>query len=258
MTRSLKVDTPRTLAPVHIYGRVGPKFPNGAVFTRPTVNDEVYSLCIQEYRVWSLARVVGSSGEKQLVPGFGGFISATGAKPTAKSAIDYFTPIDEPFTETSTVKELLRRSEEATTEVGQYYVLNTFDLGGCMKALPLIWKFPDEYERHVVTPGPFHTAMNYIGMVTGHKCRGSGYAEILIEAKLVTSGCLSSILKGKAYAKALFCLKTVTEAMERLLIERFTDEEKIEVANPKALLKTKTPSVSTQTTGWFSNLPKTC
>ena len=136
--RSLKVDTPETLAPIHIYNRVGPKFPTGAVFTPPTANSEVYSKCIRVYQVWLLARVVGSSGEKQLVPGFGGFISATGIKPSRKSTIDYFTPINQPFTEFSVIKELLRRSEDATMEVGQAYVLNTFDLGGCMKALPLI------------------------------------------------------------------------------------------------------------------------
>ena len=32
-TRSLKVDTPETLAPVVMYSRVGPKFPEGSVFT---------------------------------------------------------------------------------------------------------------------------------------------------------------------------------------------------------------------------------
>ncbi|KAK3748756.1 hypothetical protein QZH41_020323 [Actinostola sp. cb2023] len=195
-TRALKVDTPETLAPVHIYSRVGPKLPERAMFTMPTVNSEVYLKSVKEYQVWMLARVVGSSGVKQLVPGFGGFVSATGTKPVRKSTIEYFTPINQPFTEYSVIKELLKRSENATREVGQEYVLNTFDLGGCMKALPLIWKFPDEYKKHVVLPGPFHTGMNYMGMVTGNKCRGSGYSEILIEAGLVTSGCLTSVLKG--------------------------------------------------------------
>ena len=60
--------------------------------------------------------------------------------------------------------------------VGQEYVLSTFDLGGCMKALSLIWKAPDKYKKHVVTPGQFHTSMNYMGGLTGHKCRGSGYS----------------------------------------------------------------------------------
>ena len=71
-----------------------------------------------------------------------------------------------------------------------------------------------------------------MGMVTGHTSRGSGYAEILIEAELVTSGCLRSVLTGKAYAKALFCLKAVSEAMERLLIKRFVEERNVEVSNP--------------------------
>ena len=45
-THALKVDTPETLAPIHIYSRVGPKFPKGATFTPPTINTEVYSKCI--------------------------------------------------------------------------------------------------------------------------------------------------------------------------------------------------------------------
>ena len=49
---------------------------------------------------------------------------------------------------------------------------------------------------HVVTPGAFHTGMNYMGMVTSHKCSGSGFTEILIEAGLVTSGCLYPIHTG--------------------------------------------------------------
>ena len=106
-------------------------------------------------------------------------------------------------------------------ENGQQYVINTFDIGVCMKAIPLIWRFPDTYTKHIIIPGQFHTAMNYMGMITGHKCRGSGYSEILLEAQLVTSGCLKSVLSGKAYSKALFCLKIVCEALERLLMEQY-------------------------------------
>ena len=157
-------------------------------------------------------------------------------KTSRKLTIDYFSPIDQLFTEYSVLRELLKRSEDATLEVGEKYVLSTFDLGTCMKALPLIWKFPEECKNYVVTLGPFHTMMNYIGMFTSHKCMGSGYSEILLESGLVTSGCLKSVLKGKAYAKALFCLKTVSEAMERLLIECFSEEENVDVTYPVALL----------------------
>lgn len=183
-----------------------------------------------------MTRVAGSKGVKQIVPAFGGFISATGVKPAKTSTIEYLTPIHQPFPNYSVIKELLKRSEEANSAVGQEYVINTFDLGGCMKALPLIRNIPQQYTKHVVIPGPFHTGMNYIGMVNGNKCRGSGYSDILIEAGLVTSGCLTSVLKGKAYAKALFCLRTVTEDKERLLLDRFLEEEEVESPDLLALL----------------------
>ena len=232
--RSLKVNTPETLPPLQ-FSRVRPKFPEGSSFTPPAENDTVYATKMHEYYVWLFSRYIGSNG-KQPVPGLGGFTSATGTPPPRKSTVDYFTPIHQSITDNLVVRELLKRSEEATVEVGQKWVLNTFDLGVCLKELPIIWRWPEEFANHVVMIGPFHTSMNYIGMFTGHKMRGSGYAEILLEAQLVTSGSLKGVLSGKAYAKSLFCLKTTCEAMERLLMERFTEEENIPIDDPTALL----------------------
>ena len=147
-----------------------------------------------------------------------------GSLPQKKTVIDYYEPVHFPITQYETVEELLKRSEEATEAVGQKYVINTFDLGVCMKALPLVWKYPEQYTKHIIFLGPFHTKMNFIGMLTKNKARGSGYAEILMEAKLVKSGTLKSVLSGKAYAKALFNLKAVVEALERLLFDVFTEE----------------------------------
>ena len=93
-----------------------------------------------------------------------------------------------------------------------------------MKAVPLVWKYPERYKLHVITPGPFHSGMNFIGMLRDHKCRGFGYKDILLEAVLITSGSFVSVLKGKAYNKAIFCLKTRVETMERLLIEQYMEE----------------------------------
>ena len=66
--------------------------------------------------------------------------------------------------------------------------------------------------------------------------RGSGYTDFLVEAQMVTSGSMKGVLKGKAYAKSLFCLKTVCEAMERLLLEIFCEEENVTIADPEVLL----------------------
>ena len=85
---------------------------------------------------------------------------------------------------------------------------------------PLVWKYPDQYWKHIIFPGPFHTKMNFIGMLTKKKVRESGYAEILIEVKLVTSGTLVRVLSGKASLKALFNLKAGVEALEWSLCQR--------------------------------------
>ena len=201
------------LQPVHNATRKDPSFPKEASFLPPVANDVEYDLALKRYRTWILARILGGGEHEQSVPGFSGFTSATGIKPERKSTIEYFVPIDHPFTSYATIRELLKRSELATNKVGQKYVLSTFDLGGCMKALPLIWHNPDLYQNHVVSPGSFHTVMNYLGILTNRKCSGSGYAEILVESGLVTNGRLDAVLRGKAYAKAKFSIK----AQERIL-----------------------------------------
>ena len=63
--------------------------------------------------------------------------------------------------------------------------------------------------------------MNFIGMLTKKKGRGSGYAKIEIEVELVTSGTVVSVLSRKEYSKAFFNLKVVVEALGWLLSEVF-------------------------------------
>ena len=90
------------------------------------------------------SRLISSHG-KQEVPRISGFISLIGFLPQKKTMIDYYEPVHFPTTQYKTVDELLKRSEEATKTVGQEYVINSFDLGVCMmKALPLVWKYPDD------------------------------------------------------------------------------------------------------------------
>ncbi|KAJ8333550.1 hypothetical protein SKAU_G00415580 [Synaphobranchus kaupii] len=135
----------------------------------------------------------------------------------------------EPITANETVAEFLDRTEAATDEVGQEHVVSTFDLGVVMKACPIIWKFMKRYKRHIILIGPFHTGFNFAGRITGCKMHGAGYADILIEAKLVTSASLKCVLSGKNWALAIWCLRTITEAAERLLVEIFIEEEGIEI-----------------------------
>ena len=98
-----------------------------------------------------------------------------------------------------------------------------------MKAFPLIWTFPDKFKENVVIPGPFHTEVNFIGLLTNHKIRGYGYAEIIEGIRLVTKSYTKNVLNGNAFAKALFSLKAVNEVLEPLLLEVFCEEENVEI-----------------------------
>ena len=84
-------------------------------------------------------------------------------------------------------------------------MINTFDVRVCMKTLSLVWKYPDQYSKHIFL-GRSHTKMKFIGKLTKKKI-GSGLVGILIEEKLVTAGTVVSVLSGKEYSKVLFNLK---------------------------------------------------
>ena len=72
-------------------------------------------------------------------------------------------------------------------------------------------------------------------MLTNHKTRTSGYAEILLEAGLAEKGYLRNCLSGKAFVKAIFNLKATVEALDRLLIDVFFEQKNTEI-HPQALL----------------------
>lgn len=154
-SRSLKVEKTEMLPPLHIYSRNGPKFPVEASFDFPPENEDHYNTALRNYYIWLFSRRISSKSGQQVCPALGGFTSATGEPPGKKTTIDYFVPISQSITQYSVVQELLRQSEVVTTEVGQEYVLNTFDLGVVMKAMPLVWRNPDKYSKHIITPGEY-------------------------------------------------------------------------------------------------------
>ena len=118
------------IPPFQLYKKTGPKFLDTATYKHPDINKTIYDKCLKEMQVWFLAPISSSGRETQLIPAFGGLTSATGSSLEMKSKIDYFTPMDQPFTDSVVVRELLKRLEKTTDAVGQQCVLNTFDQGG--------------------------------------------------------------------------------------------------------------------------------
>ena len=71
--------------------------------------------------------------------------------PERTTTIDYCkSTVHQPLTQYEAVQELLQQSEETTKAVCKKYTINTFNLGVCKKALPLIWTFLDKFKEHFV------------------------------------------------------------------------------------------------------------
>ena len=173
--------------------------------------------------VWLFIRKDMSSAG-QNVPGWGGFVSVTGSRPMQLTTIVHYPVINRPITDYSTVQECLRVAEEATREVGQTYTISTFDLGVCMKALTLIWNDPEKNKNHIVMVGTFHLVCAYFKMV-GKKMAGSGLYDVLLEAGLIGSGSVHGVLSGKHYERAMHCHKILLESLERILLDKFLEQE---------------------------------
>jgi len=171
--------------------------------------------------LWILIRL-HSTREKQSVPGWGGYISFTGSVPERLTTIDYYPIIPQPITDIEAVAECLRYSEDGARQVGQRYVITTFDLGVCMKALPLVWANVQRYQDHIIMIGTFHLSCAYMKML-GKKMEGSGLTDILLEAGLITSGSLKGVTSGTNYSRSLRCHKVLVESLERLLLGQFLE-----------------------------------
>jgi hypothetical protein len=169
--------------------------------------------------LWVMARYLGSYVEQEL-PGLAGFWSVLGDEPPRLTIINYYPVIDQPITDNKAVHECLSYSEQGAREVGQKYVVTTFDLGVCMKAYPIIWNQPKTFEHHIIMIGTFHVVCAYFKMI-GNKIEGTGLSDILLEAGLIEPGSVTGVMSGKHYSRTMHCHKILLEALERLLFEEF-------------------------------------
>ena len=115
---SHSVDTPATLVPLN-FNRIGPNFPDGCTFHMLEAAE--FNLCLGLVGLYLLLE----HHQLESLP---------------------LIILHQSITDNSVVRELLKHSEEASIEVGQKWVISTFDLGVCMKALPIIWRWPEEFQ----------------------------------------------------------------------------------------------------------------
>ena len=217
--RSLCLTQDCVLPDCYISNRQSPKLIVNSLECTDAKNAQAVTL--EKQNLWILTRLLEESN--QSVPAWAGFISKTGSTLKKLTTVDYYPVINQPITEYKTVQECLRAAEEATNEVGQHYVITTFDLGVCMKAFPIVWNSGERYKNHIILIGTFHLLCAYMRAI-GKKMAGSGLEEVFLEAGLIGSGSLSGVMSGKHYDRALHCHIVILESLERLLVDQFLIE----------------------------------
>ena len=74
-------------------------------------------------------------------------------------------------------------------------------------------------------------------MFAKKKMNGSGFADFLLEAGLITSGSVEGVLSGKNYDRALNCHTVMVECLERLLFEVYLERhDQVQLSDDSKLL----------------------
>lgn len=107
------------------------------------------------------------------------------------------------------------------------YVNVTLDVGAAMNAFKLIWNYQS---RLVVHLGDFHFIKENFG-VTGKIVKSSGCEDVIFQANVCSSGSLNGVLSETHYNRAWTVHAAFSEALERLLFERFLQDSSIDIPN---------------------------
>ena len=147
-------------------------------------------------------------------------MQATASAVIKQTVTTYLPPLNSPVTEFATIFKYLTYMQSLAKSVNMPHVNVFLDIGAAMNACKLVWNYPDKFSNVLVHLGDFHF-MKEIFNVVGTMIDGSGFDDIIFQAKLCSSESLASVINGSHYNRCGCVHEPFAEALERLLIERF-------------------------------------
>lgn len=154
---------------------------------------------------WFLTRLFVNNENPQLpkIPAWRGFNAIAHTDDTLiKSEVGYCQLIDASPTELSTVYTLLKKSVLMSKQLGLSDTVVVVDQAIYAKALEVVWKQKEEFKSVVLRMGSFHIACTFLA-VLGKRFGDGGLQDLIIESRLVGSGSVNGVLKGKHYNRGL-------------------------------------------------------
>ena len=148
-------------------------------------------------------------------------------EPVQKTTVTYLTPIPaEVVTDFSTVNQYLLHMQKLAEEVNMPYVNVTLDVGAAVRAYKLCWDYPERFRN--VHLGDFHFLKENFNVIR-KIVEGSRFEDMAFQAGVCSSGSSNDVLSGSHYNRSWLVHSTISEALERLLYDRFLEEYKLNI-----------------------------
>ena len=109
------------------------------------------------------------------------------------------------------------------------YINITLDIVTIMNAYKLLWGNMNQSSNIVLHIGDFHYMKEKFKFL-GHLVRSSGFEDVIFQSRVCTSGSLEGVLVGSHYNRTWRVHQPMLEALERLLYERFLQDEKPKIS----------------------------
>ena len=187
---------------------------------------------LKSYFLWIILRKLNVSD--QTVPNYSGWCTLvrkiSSLATLKKTVMIYLPPIEPKVTEFSTIYRYLLYLQKLSAEVNMPYVNVTLDVGAAMNAYKVTWNFQEQFKNVLIHLGDFHFMKENFGVI-GKIVSGSGVEDVIFQANVCSSGSLNGVLSGSHYNRAWTVHSALSEALERLLFERFISENDIQIPN---------------------------
>ncbi len=166
-------------------------------YRSPKSKDLAWMICRQNFRD-SLSEV-SEDDVSQVVPSWSAFNTMLQKENAPReSSVGYCQIIDGSPTELGTVYTVLEKSLQMANQLHQQDAIVVFDQAIYAKALEIIWKNQERFQRIVLRLGAFHTICAFSAAI-GKRFGDAGLSDILVESGIVGAGSVNGVIQGKHY-----------------------------------------------------------
>ena len=148
-----------------------------------------------------------------------------------KTVLTYLPPINAKVNDFGTIYQYLVYLQQLACEANMPYVNVTLDVGAARTAYKVIWNFPDHFKDVVIHCGDFHFMKENFAVI-GKIRSTTGFEDTVFRGGVCSTGSLNGVLVGSHYNRAWTVNSVCSEALERLLLERFLSNFEGKVALP--------------------------